>query len=79
LIRFFGVFFPSGLCSRGGLLRKSRTIFWNSGFFVGSDLAMANIFKSPKSMLGRAKRHLADVESQINAFLKGKPWHISGP
>jgi hypothetical protein len=37
---------------------------------------MADIFKSPKSMLGRAKRHLADLEAQINAFSHDKPWNI---
>lgn len=35
---------------------------------------MANIFKSPRTMVGRAKHHLADLEAQINAFAKDKPW-----
>ena len=37
---------------------------------------MADIFKSPKSMLSRAKRHLADLEAQIKAFMHDKPWNV---
>jgi hypothetical protein len=37
---------------------------------------MADIFKSPKGMLSRAKRHLADLEVQINTFARDKPWTI---
>ena len=35
---------------------------------------MADLFKSPKSMLGRAKRHLSDLEAQVSAFSHEKPW-----
>jgi hypothetical protein len=35
---------------------------------------MANIFKSPRSMLSQAKRHLSKLETDINAFVRDKPW-----
>jgi hypothetical protein len=37
---------------------------------------MADMFKSPKGMLNRAKRHLADLEAQFNAFMRDKPWTV---
>jgi hypothetical protein len=73
-VRAFLSFLPSGLCGWCGVVRKCRTTFWNSGFFVGSDFAMSDLFKSPRRMLGRAKHHIADLEAQINSFIKDKPW-----
>ena len=35
---------------------------------------MSGIFRSPKSMLGHAKRHLSTLEKRINAFTQDKPW-----
>jgi hypothetical protein len=35
---------------------------------------MANIFKSPRGMLGQAKRHLSKLEAKINTFVRDKPW-----
>ena len=37
---------------------------------------MGDAFKSPKSMLGRAKRHLAELEAQVKAFMRDKPWSM---
>jgi hypothetical protein len=35
---------------------------------------MINIFTSPNKMLNRGKRHISDLETQINSFIHDKPW-----
>ncbi len=37
---------------------------------------MADIFKSPKSMIRHAERHIAEFQARINAFFHDKPWAI---
>jgi hypothetical protein len=77
--RFRLFFLPSGLCGFGGVVRKCRTTFSNSGSFVGSALpAMTPLgpdgFYSAKLRIERAKEHLNDLEAQINSFFGEKPY-----
>jgi hypothetical protein len=73
--RFLVFFLPSGLCGCGGVARKWRTTFWNSGSFVGSDLfTMADLFHSPMLTLDRAHHHVRDFNEVVNRFIAEKPW-----
>ena len=47
---------------------------WNSGSFVGSDLAMADLFYSARLTLVRAQHHIRDFNTLVHEFVNGKPW-----
>jgi hypothetical protein len=56
-------------CIEGAVLLSETLDFWSGRFFF-----MVDFFKSPRSMLSRAKRHYSDVEKHIKSFIRGKPW-----
>jgi hypothetical protein len=77
----FLAFFAVGLCGRGGVVRKWRTTFWNSGSFVGSSLlAMTVPFCSAKLRISRAEEHLQTLNAEIDKFFAKNPGrYVSEP